>query len=479
MRKIIYLGIIFFTFMACSGPKDEPTQAEEEYSVPPVDLDLAEIIERGYINAAIDQNSTSYFIYKGELMGFEYELLKRFENFLDVKVNIIVQPSIEASFRMLNRGEVDIVAYPLTITKSRKKIIAFTDHYITQRQVLVQRKPKNWRKMKLHEIEKVLIRDQVDLIDEEIHVLSHSSYVDALESLSEQIGGDITAIEADPALDSEQLIEQVADGRINYTVSDENIAYVNRSYYPNVDIKTYVSFPRRIAWAVRMNAPHLRDTLNYGINRIRKNGIIKVTYDKYFRSTRKSREIAKSDFASFTGKKFSPYDDLIKENAAKLKWDWRLLAAMIYQESRFNPKTTSWAGAQGLLQMMPASAKRFGVNDRTNPEQNLRGGTEYLMWLENLWQQRVESPDERLKFIMASYNVGIGHVYDACALTEKNGGNPARWNDVKAYLINLAHRQYYSDPVVKLGYARGSEPVNYVDNILELFERYKQLIPEN
>jgi peptidoglycan lytic transglycosylase F len=481
MKRTLYLIFVCFLAIACSAdkqPAENPEVVDQVKPIPPVDLDLKEILDRGYINAAVDYSSTSYFVYRGEIMGFEYELLKRLEEYFQIKVNIIVQPSIEASIKMLNKGEIDIIAFPLTITKERKKIIAFTNHYITQKQVLVQRKPENWRQMKLHQIDKVLIRDQVDLIGKDVHVLNHSSYIDALEALSEQIGDDINIIEEDPAVDTEQLIKKVADGEYEFTVADENIAYINKAYHPILDVQTPVSFPRRIAWAVRQNAYELLDTLNYGINNLEKQGLINIIYNKYFRSTRKSIEIAKSDYSSFTGNKLSPYDDLFKKHAEKLQWDWRLLAAMVYQESKFDPNTTSWAGAQGLLQMMPMTAKELGVTNRKNPEQSLRGGTDYLVWLTKQWNPRIEDPDEKLKFVMASYNVGIGHVYDACALTEKFNGDPSKWRDVRENLLKLSNRKYYSDPVVKVGYARGSEPVKYVDEILIRFERYQQLIPE-
>lgn len=430
------------------------------------------------MNVAVDYSSTTYFVYKGEVMGFEYDLLKIIEDHFGIKVNIIIEPSIEQAIEMLNRGEVDLIAYPLTITRERKKIMAFTEHYVSQRQVLVQRKQENWREMKLHEIEKYLIRDQTDLIGSNIHVLNHSSYINALQALEEQIGGDINIIEDPPDVDTEQLIQNVANGEYDYTISDENIALVNRAYYPILDVETPVSFPRRIAWAVRLNAPELLDTLNQGINRLKRNGTIKILYDKYFKSSRKAARMARSDYASFSGQKLSPYDDLIREYAKKLQWDWRLLASMVYQESRFDPTSKSWAGAQGLLQLMPITARDHNVRNRADPQQSLRGGTEYLQWIDRQWKSRVEDNNERLKFVMASYNVGLGHVYDACALTEKFGANPQVWEDVKPNLIKLASRKYFSDPVVKLGYARGSEPVNYVDEILVRYDRYKQLIPD-
>jgi peptidoglycan lytic transglycosylase F len=486
---VVFLGFI----ISCSSEKqakDERSSSDstsvdsntkttyEEDHLPPVELDFDQIIKRGYINAAVDNSSTTYFTYRGMIMGFEYDLLQRLEDYFKIKVNIIVQPSIEESINLLNRGEVDIIAYPLTINKERKKVIAFTNHYITQTQVLVQRKPKNWRAMKLHEIDKTLIRDQVDLMGKDVHVLNHSSYIETLEFLSEQIGGDINIIEDDASIDTDQLLKNVAEGVYDYTVADQNIARVNEYYYPILDIKTPVSFPRRIAWAVRKNAPTLRDTLNFGLKRLKQQGVINILYAKYFKNSRKSKRFAESDYASFSGGNLSPYDELIKKNAVRVDWDWRLLASMVYQESRFDPKVSSWAGASGLLQMMPATAKEYGVTDRNNPAQSLKGGADYLIWLEKRWRDRVKDPDEKVKFIMASYNVGLGHVYDASALAKKNGGDPELWDDVRLSLLQLSSRKYYSDPVVKLGYARGSEPVNYVDDIMNRFERYKQLIKE-
>ena len=274
------------------------------------------------------------------------------------------------------------------------------------------------------------------------------------------------------------MIKNVVEGVYDYTVSDENIARVNKAYYPILDIETPVSFPRRIAWAVRKNAPVLLDTLNDGFKFIKRNGTLKIIYDKYYRSTRKSIEIERSEYSSFSGQKLSPYDDLLKKYADNLNWDWRLLAAMVYQESKFDPNSESWVGAKGLFQLMPATARAHGVTNRANPEQSIRGGTEYLQWLEQQWKPRVPEVIEQGKFVMASYNVGLGHVYDACALAEKNGANPNIWEEVKPYMLKLANRKYFTDPVVKLGYARGSEPVNYVDEILLRFERYKQLIPD-
>lgn len=474
-KRLVFAAFFLTVSVFGCAPKETEITEEIEAPIMPVEIDLEEIMDRGYLTAAVDYSSTSYFLYKGELMGFEYELLNNLQKYLGVKVNIVIQPSISAAINMLNKGEIDLIAYPLTITNERKKKIAFTESYTTQKQMLVQRKPENWRDMKLHEIDKTLIRNQVDLVDKTIHVLNSSSYIDAVNSLAEQIGGQIEVVEMNPEMDSEEIMRKVANGEITYTVADENLAQVNRSYHPILDIETPISFPRRIAWAVRLNAPQLKDTVNQGFAQIKGSVYFNSLYNKYFKSSRKSRAIAKSEFTSFNGE-LSPYDKMIKEQAERLDWDWRLLASMVYQESRFDPTSKSWAGAAGLFQLMPATAAEHNVRDRTDPAQSLKGGTDYILWLENYWQPMIDDSDELTKFVMASYNVGLGHVIDARALTRKFEGDDQKWEDVSENLLKLSKSKYFKDPVVKLGYARGSEPVNYVTEILERFERYKDLV---
>ena len=209
----------------------------------PVDFDLDEIILNGTLKAIVDNSSTSYFIYKGQPMGYEYELLSLLADELGLKLELIITSNIDEAFEKLNTGEGD--------TKDRRKKVAFTKSHYTVRQVLVQMKPDNWRKMKLHEIEKILIRNQVSLIGKEIYVRGSSSYLDRLRNLSDEIGGDIIILEDQLNLETEALIKMVAQGEIKYTIADEDIAMVNATYYPNIDIQTPISFPQQIAWALR------------------------------------------------------------------------------------------------------------------------------------------------------------------------------------------------------------------------------------
>jgi membrane-bound lytic murein transglycosylase F len=150
-----------------------------------------------------------------------------------------------------------------------------------------------------------------------------------------------------------------------------------------------------------------------------------------------------------------------------------LLAAVVYQESKFDPYGESWAGAKGLMQLMPETANRFGVTDRSNPRQSLQGGVRFLMHLERYWERDIPDQDERLKFVLASYNAGLTHIIDARKLAVKYNDDPTNWQVVESYLLKKSDPKYYRDPVVMAGYCKCEEPVNYVRDILSRYEEYK------
>lgn len=478
--KRTHLLIVSIVFLFACNKSSINSDNENINNLAPVSIDFEEIYKRGELRAAVDYSATTYFLYKGQPLGFEYELLKKYAKHMGIKLKIIIQPSIKESFKMLQRGEVDVIAYPLAITPKRKKQVDFTNRYTTVRQMLIQRKPENWRKMNPHQLDKVLIRNQVDLMGKRVYVLNHSAYKTTLESLEKLIGGEIDIVEDSASIEADELIRRVSVGMYDYTVADENIAHANANYYPNIDIETPVSFPTQIAWAVRKTAPVLLDSLNQNIEKVKRSGLLNFLYRKYYESSRNVRLVANEEYTSLgSTPSLSPYDDLIKQNAKKLNWDWLMLASMVMQESKFNPRATSWVGAQGLLQLMPSTAKHFGITKRTDPEQSLNGGTRYLLSLEKRWQENMEDQGDLVEFVLASYNVGIGHIIDARALVTKNGGNRDSWEEVSKYLELLAKKKYYTDSVVKLGYCRGEEPVNYVEQIKNRYAIYKDLISKN
>ncbi len=410
-------------------------------------------------------------------MGYEYELLTILAKHLDLKLEIKVVHSIDKMIEMLNSGGGDLIAYNLTVTKERQKSIAFALHHTTTRQVLVQRKPKNWRKMKLHEIDATLLHSPIELIDKKIYTVKGSSYIGRLKNLSEEIGADLNIVEAPDSISSEKLIELVAKDSINYTVEDENIAKLMQFQYPIIDVSMALSLPQRIAWGVRKKSPLLLKEINSWLTELKKKPEYYVIYRKYFESRHSFRRRINSEYFSQTGGSISVYDNLIKEYSDSLGWDWRLLASLIYQESQFHPEKTSWAGAKGLMQLMPATAKQFGAVNTANVHQNVKAGVKYLKWLTNYWKNEIPDSTERIKFVMASYNIGHGHIEDARRLAKKYGANPNVWKDnVEQYLLKKSDPQFYSDPVVRNGYSRGTETVKYVREIFDRYEHYKQFI---
>lgn len=478
---ILLFLVLIYPFRGCKQATKESevdsTLVQKAPLPPPIEFDLDKIKARDTIRAIVDNSSTSFFIYKGRPMGFEYELLVSLAKNLGVTLKLLTTPSIDEAFKMLNRGDGDIIAYNLSVTAERKKIVKFTRSYYTSRQVLIQKKPDNWRKMKLHEIEDQLIRNQVDLINKEVTVRSGSSFIERLQHLSEEIGGQIQIVEASEDEDTESLIRKVATGEIKYTIADDDIALVNASYYPNIDVKTPVSFPQRIAWAVRLNADSLLNAINSWLAIVTKEPTFNYTYNKYFRNHRMALIRATSDYSSIQGGRISNYDDMIKQWADSLGWDWKLLASQVYQESKFNPRAESWAGAQGLMQLVPETGRQYGAKNLFDPSQSIKAGVRYLKYLDKVWTASVTDPNERIKFVLASYNVGLGHVIDARNLARKYGKDPTVWDyNVAYYLLHKSNPQYYKDPVVESGYCKGEEPIEYVNEIMERYDIYKQLL---
>jgi membrane-bound lytic murein transglycosylase F len=472
--KILFILVSIQLLLSCTVEKKNSDYFKKFYKV---DIDLPQIIERKKLIAVTGYNAYSYFIYRGKPMGYEYELLVKLAEHLDLELEIKIANTIDDMIEIVKRGEADLIAFNLTVTKERQESLAFAADLSTTHQVLIQRKPQNWRDMKLHIIGTTLLHSPIDLIGKNITVVQGSSYITRLENLSEEIGGDINVIEAADSISSDDLVAMVANGEIEYTVEDANLAKLRQFQYPILDISMAISLPQRIAWGVRKSSPLLLDEINNWFSEIKKKTEFYVIYQKYFESKSSYKRRIKSDYFSLTGGSISIYDDLIKEYADSIGWDWRLLASLIYQESQFHPDRTSWAGAKGLMQLMPATAKEFGATKITSVNQNVKAGVNYLSWLNDYWKEEIVDSTERIKFILASYNIGQGHIDDARKLADKYGADPNVWFDnVETYLLNKSKKEYYTDEVVRNGYARGKETVKYVAEIFERLDHYKQFI---
>ncbi|WP_338235734.1 transglycosylase SLT domain-containing protein [Persicobacter diffluens] len=457
--------------------KTETLEQRLAKHAPMVDVDLDDIRDRGHLTAILFGNSTSFYLYKGTPRGYEYELLQSLSKSLDVDLKIRVTNSFEAALKMLNEGEGDIIAHNLTQTNERKMLVNFTGTMREEPPVLVQREVgrKN-PTTPLSPTEFVVKRQQ--LAGKKVYVGRNTVFSNMLYELSLICKEPVQVQIVDKT--AEELIREVAEGKIDYTISDAHIANSNAIYFGNLNTEVAIDAPQKLAWAMRKNSPELLSATNEWLRHIKTTFSFNGIYNRYYMDQRRFKMRNDSQFSTINGDRLSPYDEMIKKGAYNIRWDWRLLAAQIYQESLFDPQAKSWMGAQGLMQVMPNTAKFFGKNesDLYNPGENIAAGTEYLNWLNKFWARRIEDPKERIKFILASYNAGQGHVLDAQRLAKKYGKDPEKWEDnVEFYLLKKSEATFYKDPVVKSGYCRGREPVTYVKSILKRYDSYQQLIP--
>jgi len=469
ISKISIIVLLFFLFPSCSDTENEEAVVEIEKK-----CDLSQIRERGVLVVATQYNSTDYFIYRGQPMGYQIEMLQLLSDELGIPIKIKVDNDLTSCFNGLNDGTYDILAVGLTITNKRKDSIRFTKPINTTKQVLVQRKPKNWARMSKSVLKDSIVMSPVGLGGKVIYIEKGSSFLVRLNNLQEEIG-DRFAIVEDEENTVEELITMVANGDIDYTISDQNIAQVNHTYYNDLDISVPISLDQNVAWAIRPKADSLMIVVNNWIDNFKKTRKYKSLYTKYYRNSRSINKNMEGFLAGSDGK-ISNYDDILKVYADEIDWDWRLLASLIYQESRFNNNVHSWAGAFGLMQLMPATAERFGIDSLASPNANIQAGVRFLKWLDNRFKKSIPDSVERQKFVLASYNVGLGHVQDAQRLTEKNNQDKYVWDNVSYYLLNKSKPKFYLDPVVKYGYCRGSEPYKYVTEIIDRFNHYKNLV---
>jgi len=435
---------------------------------------LERIREDGSLKVLTEYNSTSYFLYRGQPLGFQFEMLQELANHMDLSLEVRVSNDLDKNFIDLQAGTVDLIAMNLTVTSERKEAVAFTEPLLQTRQVLVQKKPLHWRKMNSKQLESALVRNQLDLTGKEVYVQAGSVYETRLRSLSNEIGGGIDIHEVN--IDSERLIQQVALGEIEYSVCDENVGLVNATYYPELDVGTAISFPQHVAWALHPRSDSLRSVIDQWLTDFRRTDKYAILYHKYFTNRHSYRSIH-SEYYTIGSGKISPFDEVIKKESERIGWDWRLLASLIFQESRFNPEAVSWAGAFGLMQLMPATAKSYGITMESPPAQHIKAGASFIKWLDDRLDEVILDPEERIKFILASYNIGLGHIQDARRLAEAYDSDPNIWfGSVDEWLLKKSESEFYTDQVVRHGFARGIETYNFVKDILDRYEHYKNIV---
>jgi len=430
-------------------------------------FDLKEIRKRGALIAITDKNTINYFVYKGRIQGFQYELLKKLSTYLDIPLKIIIENDLDKSALLLQSKQCDIIANDITITKDRKSYIDFTAPLFQSRQVLVQRKKTGSTSTYINSI--------LELGHKKVYVISHSSHYKRLKNLSEEIGEEIVIVDR-ASFNTPHLIKEVALGNIDYTVSDEHIAKAYANFFDNIDYSIPISLEQNISWGIRRNSPVLKKRINNWLQALQKTRYYNFVKYKYFESAYLADIHGKSNCSLFNNR-ISLYDDIVKEYSEIIGWDWRLLSSLIYQESRFNPGTSSRVGAFGLMQLMPVTAQKYEIDSLSSPSEQILAGVKYLKWLDTQLQKKVICFEERKKFVVAAYNVGLGHIFDAQGLADKHGRNSQIWdNNVDYYLLNKSEPQYYNDTLVRHGMIKGRETVAMVKQIWERYHHYLNLI---
>lgn len=416
------------------------------------------------LHVATLYSPASYFIYRGQEMGYDYELVTALAVDKGMVLKFDIAPSLSRAVELLDSGKVDLIAYEVPITAEyKRKVVACGPENITT-QVLVQ--PRRG--------EKELITDVTDLVGKDVYVEADSKYEARIRNLNEELGGGIKIHPVDrDTLITEDLIAMVSDGDIPLTVVDSDIARINKTYYSDLDITLPLSFEQRSSWAVAPDKKWLGDSIDAWLNQDSPRSEQAQLLKRYFEM---SKNEPGNDRFNTAGSRVSPFDPLFKHHAANYGWDWKLLASQAYVESKFDSTAVSWAGARGLMQIMPRTARGYGQSAKSIMKNDVAIETA-LKFLNDLDKQLARDvPDdvERKKFVIASYNSGLGHVRDAMALARKHGLNPAKWDgNVAKAMLWKSNPKYYKDPVVKFGYSRGRETYDYVNRVYAYYAKAK------
>lgn len=423
--------------------------------------DWAAIKSRGVLRVITSNNPASYFMWRGELMGFDYELIKHFAKTHHLRVSVRVEESASDMFAALQAGEGDVIAASMTRTPDRESQgWTFSKRYLEVYEQLIGR------------ADDAPLSSLDDLAGRSVAVSPDSAFYGTLKAL--QMGGlkfDIVEVEG---LSTEQLIDAVAHGIYDLTVSDSHLAAMESTYRDDIAVLYQFEPAKEIAWGLRPEQTALREQLDNYIKRNYRGLFYNVTFNRYFKE--KKTIATHAEYRVTLGKDISPYDELVKMESLKYGLDWRLITSQMYQESRFNPKARSFAGAQGLLQVMPRTGRQFGYSNLTKPENGVGAGVAYMDWLEQRFPARLDLA-EKLYFTLAAYNAGHGHVEDARRLAQRLGKDPDKWfGNVEQAMLLLSKPQYARQ--ARYGYVRGSEPVKYVREIKNRYLGYVEALEE-
>jgi membrane-bound lytic murein transglycosylase F len=423
---------------------------------PPLPMSLAAIQKGGKITLITRNNAHCYYTYRNQAMGFEYDLAKAFATDLGLDLEVKVIEQWEEMVAALLNQKGNFIAANLAIEPHRQKEIAFSNGYLDVQPVMVT-----------HRINRT-IQMPFDLEGKTVHVRTGSSYLKHLLDLKQN--GVALKLSLYDDIATEELIRQVAGRKVEVTIAYSNIALLNRRYYPQTMLAGPLDFPKKMGWAVDPRATRLLERINQFLAEIKKNGQFTEIYKRYYTGVEEFDYVNMKRFHRRIKTRLPNFLNHINKAATKYKFDWRLIAAQMYQESHFRPKAKSRRGAYGLMQLTKNTAKSLGVTNLFEPAANIFAGVRYLRRLYNIYDQA--TPTDRLFFALAAYNVGQGHILDARRLAEKKGLDPDRWASLEKTLPLLRYPKYYRKSIY--GYCRGTEPIRYIKQIMGYYDILKR-----
>jgi membrane-bound lytic murein transglycosylase F len=425
--------------------------------------DLDAIEARGSLRVITLNNPVHYFLYRGRQMGFDYELGVLAARKLGVRLELVVPPSRDLAFDWLLEGRGDVIAGTLTVTPERRERVAFSRPYLFVDELVVRKVRAVERVASVH-----------DLRGRRIHAWKSSSHYQTLQRWMPAVGSfEIVPIPED--MEYEEILDRVASGEFPLAVVDSLVLEAELPHRDDVEVAFSLSpgRPLPIAFGLRPGNPKLQSFFEGFVSEIVGSLELNDARDRYFRKSRgQVRARAKSSRA---GGRLSPYDEIFKKHSERYGLDWRLMAAQAYQESLFDPDAESWAGARGLFQLLPSTGLELGVEDLSDPESGIHAGIRYMHQILDRLEPRVPLK-HRLRFALAAYNAGFGHLQDARRLAAEQGLDPDKWfgHTEKAMLL-LSQPRYYQR--ARHGYVRGGETVRYVSEIQNRYDHYVTLVP--
>jgi membrane-bound lytic murein transglycosylase F len=417
---------------------------------------LQRIKKTGEITVVTRNNAHCYYLYRDQPMGFEFEMAQAFAEYLGVRLKVKVVDRWKDMIAALNNGSAAFIAASMPIMPKWQTEVAFSDGYMEVAQQIVAHR-KNSK-----------IKNAADLSGKTIDVRKGTAYQQRLMELKDQ-GIDL-AIRLHDDLPTEELIQKVAAEEIDFTIAHSNIVLINRRNFPGVVPTGSINDGMQLGWAVYPKSTELLERINAFLKTIKKSGKFDAIYNKYYGDTENFDYVDLEVFHRRLKSRLSRYSPFIKAAAKKHGFDWRLIAAQIYQESHLNPWAKSQAGARGLMQILPNTGKSLGIRDLFDPVQNINAGVQHL---KNLFEhfKSVKGKD-RLLIALAAYNIGQGHIQDARKLAEKKGLDPNKWESLSETLPLLQYKKYYKHS--KYGFCRGSEPVRYIKQIMIYYDVLKR-----